>query len=88
LHREHFPTEDAGSAAKLNPDVGWGLGGGPGPRGSGWLGGLLGLGTMLRGNTVVFRARRFPSLVGRAGSIVLWPNQQQQADDACQYRLV
>ena len=64
MHREHFPTEDAGSAAKLNPDVGWGLGG-------------------------VFRARRFPSLVGRAGSIVLWPNQQQQqADDACQYRLV
>ena len=49
MHSEHFPTDEAGSAAKLNPDVGWGLGGGPGPRGSGWIGGLLGLGTMLRG---------------------------------------
>ena len=78
MHSEHFPTDEAGSAAKLNPDVGWGLGGGPGPRGSGWIGGLLGLGTMLRGDTVVLRARRFSSLVGRAGSMPLPPCHMQR----------
>ena len=87
MHSEHFPTDEAGSAAKLNPDVGWGLGGGPGPRGSGWLGGLRCLGAMQRGKHCCAPGARLPRLLGRAGSravgragsragsIVLWPNQ-------------